>query len=67
MAEGQRASKKSKRPDKRPAKIRYWMSRHLERNKVKNLMKSGYTKAEALKYWHSVRKGRVKDNFLKYA
>ena len=55
----QRLSKKSKRPDKRPAKIRYWMSKHLERNKVRNLMRHcGMTKAFATEFWQNARQNR---------
>ena len=55
----QRLSKKSKRPDKRSAKIRYWMSKHLERNKVRNLMRHcGMTKEFATEFWQNARQNR---------
>lgn len=44
--------RKAKGPDNRPARVRYWASRHLEKNKIKNLMKHcGMTRAEATKFW----------------
>ena len=51
-------AKKTKRPDLRPARARYWNGGHLRKNKVNRLMKSnGFkTKAEALTFWLSVRK-----------
>jgi hypothetical protein len=67
MIEIQRAQrgKKSKKPDKRPARLRYWLSRHLERNKVRRLMKyCGMTKQQALDYWNTHRQGRVKDGYI---
>lgn len=51
-------SKKSKRPDLRPARKRYWNSGILMKRKVAHLMKSGRfaSTAEATAYWLSVRK-----------
>ena len=34
------AVKRSKRPDTRPARARYWNGKHLERNKVKRMRQS---------------------------
>jgi len=52
-------SKKSKRPDKRPARTRYWMSKHLERNKVRNLIKHcNMDKAFATTFWQESRNYR---------
>lgn len=50
-------AKKSKRPDNRPARARYWASKRLLKNKVRNLMKNnGFeSEAEAKSYWLSVR------------
>jgi hypothetical protein len=57
--------KKGKRPDKRPARLRYWMSGRLEERKIRNLMKyCGMSKQSAYKFWHNTRKGRVKDGIL---
>jgi len=59
------AGKRSKAPDNRPARKKYWASRKLEKNKVKNLMKSqGMSRAEATEFWNNTRKGRVKDGYL---
>ena len=58
--------KKSKRPDKRPARLRYWLKRRLEVRKVGNLMKyCGMSKQTAYNFWHNTRKGRVKDGYLR--
>jgi len=59
------AGKRSKAPDNRPARKKYWASRKLEKNKVKHLMKSqGITRSEATTFWNNVRKGRVPDGYL---
>ena len=48
--------KKSKRPDNRPARSRYWARRSLERNKVRNLVKhNGMEPPEALAFWRRAR------------
>ena len=54
---GTQKSKKSKRPDKRPARARYWASGKLARRKIRNLVRhSGFaTEAEATVYWRKVR------------
>ena len=58
--------KKGKRPDKRPARLRYWMSGRLEERKIRNLMKyCGMSRQSAYKRWHNTRKGRVKDGILR--
>jgi hypothetical protein len=58
--------KKSKAPDKRPARKRSWAARKLEKRKVKNLMKSHkMTRAAALTFWNNNRKGRVPEGYLK--
>ena len=51
-------AKKSKQPDKRPARARYWASGRLAKHKIRNLMNNnGFeSKADAEKYWKSVRK-----------
>ena len=52
-------SKKSKSPDTRPARVRYWNSKHLEKNKVKALMNNtGLTRQQAQGYWEAVRGNR---------
>lgn len=57
--------KKAKRPDNRPARLRYWLKRTLENRKVRNLMKyCGMSKQSAYNFWHRSRKGRVKDGYL---
>lgn len=55
-------TKKSKMPDNRPARARYWSENHLRRNKVKHLMQScGFDdRGKAQQYWESVRQGRRK-------
>jgi len=51
--------KKSKTPDRRPAKLRYWQGKHLEKNKVKHIMRSsGLTRTEAVDVWVKARGGR---------
>jgi len=53
--------KKSKRPDKRPARLRYWMKRTLEERKIRHLMKyCGMTRQQAYRFWHngSLAKGK---------
>ena len=58
--------KKSKKPDKRPARARYWAARVLEIRKVRNLMRCcGMSKQSAYKYWRSHRKGRVKEGYFR--
>lgn len=68
----QKPGKKSKRPDERPARIRYWLSRRLEKRKVKRIMKSHkdkngnpLSKFDATKLWREMRQGRVPKNFLR--
>lgn len=62
----QRIGKRGKHPDTRPARVRYWMGRHLELNKVKNLMRcAGMTRADATAYWRKNRMMRIPDNFLR--
>ena len=57
--------KKSKRPDKRPARLRYWMKRTLESRKIAHLMKyCGMSKQSAYNLWHRTRKTRVKDGYI---
>lgn len=51
----------SKRPDKRPARAKYWATKVLEKRKIRNLVKyCGMTQEAASKLWRSMRKGRVK-------
>ncbi len=55
-----RQGKKGKRTDKRPARARYWSGRHLEKTKVRHMMKAyGLTKEQAIKRWNAERKTRV--------
>lgn len=51
-------SKRSKRPDRRPARGRYWVSGRLGKHKVSNLMRhNGFkTEAEARVFWLNARK-----------
>lgn len=57
----QQSSKKSKRPDNRPARERYWRLHRLREHKVRNLVRyRGMTPEAAVKFWVSVRKGRIK-------
>jgi len=61
-----KTGKKSKRRDARPARARYWATRRLEERKIGNLMKyCGMSRQSAYNKWHSERKGRVKDGFLR--
>lgn len=55
-SKGTKRPKKSKRPDNRPAKKRYWTSGRLAYRKVRNLVRSGYAPMEALKLWEATRK-----------
>ena len=43
-----------------PARQRYWASNRLEQHKVKALMLTGMTRAEAVAHWNSVRTTRRK-------
>jgi hypothetical protein len=57
--------KSGKRPDKRPARDRYWATRRLETRKVNNLMRCcGMSKQSAYNFWHKTRQGRVRDALL---
>ena len=61
-----KTSKKSKRRDMRPARARYWASRRLEERKITNLMKHcGMSRQSAYNRWHTERKTRVKDGYLR--
>lgn len=52
-------SRKSKAPDHRPARDRYWSKHRLQQNKVRNLVRShGMTEDVATKFWLKVRAGR---------
>ena len=54
-------AKKTKKPDTRPARLRYWMESHLEKNKVRNLVRcNGMTVEEARVYWRRVRTKRMR-------
>ncbi len=49
--------KKCKRPNKNPARPRYWAKGRLKVNKIKHLVKcNGLTVEEALKQWEATRK-----------
>ena len=64
MPDGQ-TGKKSKRPDKRPARKMYWARRTLEKRKVKHLMKNnGMTREAALRFWQKHRLGRIPDGYI---
>jgi len=55
------ASRKSKRPDGRPARGRYWSTHRLRINKVRRIVRSsGMTPSDARLLWESQRKGRMK-------
>lgn len=57
----QKPSRRSKSPDNRPARARYWNTGQLRKHKVAHIMKSaGLSRAEALRQWESQRKGRMK-------
>ena len=49
---------KSKKPDNRPARTRYWASGRLAKRKIRNLMLyNGFeSESEATSYWKLVRK-----------
>lgn len=68
MIQGSRP-KKTKRPDTRPARSRYWISGRLALNKIKNLVRcNGLTVEEATQQWEETRKrGRQKLGFLPYS
>ena len=54
-------AKKSKKPDTRPARLRYWMESHLEKSKVRNLVRcNGMTETDARVYWREVRTKRMR-------
>lgn len=54
-------AKKSKKPDTRPARLRYWTESHLEKNKVRKLVRcNGMTEVDARVYWRSVRTKRMR-------
>ncbi len=60
-----RQGKKGKKPDKRPARARYWNGRHLEKNKVRHIMKAyGLSKEDARKRWNAERKTRVPASYV---
>lgn len=63
--QGPTRTKKSKKKDDRPSRKKYWLRRTLEKHKVKQLMRFGYTRKQALDYWHKVRLGRVPAGFLR--
>lgn len=54
------APRRSKSPDKRPARARYWSTKQLQANKVRNLMRSNphLSKDDALDLWQDARKTR---------
>ncbi len=57
--------KKSKRPNKGPSRTRYWNGRHLERNKVRHMMKAyGLTKERATLRWNAERTGRIPTGYV---
>ena len=61
----QQQKKKGKPPDRRPARKRYWNGRHLERNKIRHMMKAyGLTKKEAEERWHAERRTRCPSGYV---
>lgn len=57
--------KKSKRRNKGPARLRYWLKRTLEARKIRHLMKyCGMSKQTAYNSWHQSRRGRVPEGYL---
>lgn len=52
----QKTSKKGKRPDHSPHRAHYWASGRLATRKIRNLLDSGYTLAEAERVWRDSRK-----------
>lgn len=57
--------KKQKRRDARPARKRYWNGRHLEKTKIRHMMKAyGLTEPQAKKRWHAERKTRVPAGYV---
>ncbi len=55
------ANKRSKAPDKRPARARYWSTGQLRKNKVHNLVRCcGMTPEAAEKLWSESRRGRMR-------
>ena len=57
-------TKKTKRPDKRPARDRYWSSGRLANRKARNLVKyNGFADVVTAKaHWRSVRTHRIRRN-----
>lgn len=49
--------RKSKAPDKRPARDRYWKTHQLRKHKVRNIMRNdaSLSYAKALKLWEAAR------------
>ena len=61
MAKAAKVGKRAKKPDTRPARARYWAEKHLQKNKIRHIMKnSNMTEAQAFNHWMSARKGRMK-------
>lgn len=53
--------KKTKKPDNRPARARYWTNRSLEANKIRRLVRcNGMDATTARRFWRDARKGRIK-------
>ena len=66
--------KKSKTPDRRAARARYWTRRTLECRKVAHMLKNRQpkkkdgepmTRKECVEFWRKARKGRVPDNYIR--
>jgi len=53
---GSKRGKKCKKPDRRPARARYWTSGNLAYRKVRNLVRSGFEPMKALELWEATRK-----------
>ena len=48
--------KRCKRPDNRPARLRYYNSDRLATRKCANLIRSGYSVKDAIRVWTEARK-----------
>lgn len=57
--------KKTKRPDRRPARKGYWDALSLAKRKIKNLMSSNcMTFKEAKKMWVNARTKRIPEEYI---
>ena len=54
---------KSKSPDKRPAKTKYWSNKILQKHKVSHIlknMKGKMSEKQAIEFWKKARTTRIK-------